>query len=237
MSNNKIIDIQNIDKSYTNKAKVRTSVLKNLSLELFQGEFSALMGPSGVGKSTLLHIAGSLDTPDSGFIELYYNGIIYNYSKMKSDDIAKLRNQKIGFVFQFSHLLPEFTALENTMMPALISGVTYSDAKSKAETLLKRVDIFHRAEHKPMELSGGEQQRVAIARAIINDPLIILADEPTGNLDEKNASSVLELIKELKSEFNLTFLIATHSLDVAASADRILTMGEGRIISDKKLQF
>ena len=235
MKNNQIMDIQNIDKAYTNKAKVQATVLKNLSLELFKGEFSALMGPSGVGKSTLLHIVGSLDSPDKGTIELYHNEITYNYSKMKSDEIAKLRNQKIGFVFQFSHLLPEFTALENTMMPALIGGSSYQEAKSKAENLLKRVDIFHRAEHKPMELSGGEQQRVAIARAIINDPLIILADEPTGNLDEKNANSVLDLIKELKKEFNLTFLIATHSQEVAASADRILTMGEGRILSDKKL--
>ena len=221
-----VVTGNNISKSYFAKKDIETQVLKNLD---FSSQITALMGPSGVGKSTLLHLLGSLDTPNSGEINLMFQNEVINYSKTKSDDLAKIRNLKIGFIFQFSHLLPEFTSQENVMFPALIAGISAAEAKLKANKLLDLVGVSHRMEHKPAELSGGEQQRVAIARAIINDPVIIFADEPTGNLDSKNAEAVLHLIKDLKDNFNSTFLIATHSNDVGDMADRILVMGDGKI--------
>jgi lipoprotein-releasing system ATP-binding protein len=221
-----------LSKSYFARKEVQTQVLKNLNVDIHKGKITALMGPSGVGKSTLLHLLGSLDTPDSGEIKMFDGTDEINYSSIKSDDLAKVRNQKIGFIFQFSHLLPEFTAIENVMIPALIAGLTNTEAKQKANELLKLVDVIHRKDHKPMELSGGEQQRVAIARAIINNPIIVFADEPTGNLDSKNAESILNLIKELKEKYGNTFLIATHSKDVSDMADRILLMGDGIIIEE-----
>lgn len=225
---------ENISKAYFSKSGKSTQVLDNLSLDIKKGEFTAIMGPSGVGKSTLLYILGSLDNPDDGKINVYENNRKINYSGLSSDDLAAFRNEKIGFVFQFHHLLPEFTALENVMMPALIAGEPYEKAAEKANDLLKVVGVDIRSDHKPMELSGGEQQRVAIARALINDPLIVLADEPTGNLDKANTRSALELIQGLRDKYDITFIVATHSEEVSKIADRLLIMGDGGIIEDKR---
>ncbi len=229
-----VIKAEKIDKSYYSAKGIYTNVLRNLSIDIHRREMTAIMGPSGVGKSTLLHLLGSLDTPDKGTIRLFDGKQEIDFSKTSSDNLAIIRNEKIGFVFQFSHLLPEFTALENVMIPALIADTKKSEARKRALRLLKLVEVEHRADHKPNELSGGEQQRVAIARAIINDPLLVLADEPTGNLDSKNAKSVLQLLEKLKEEQDVTIVIATHSKEVANKADRILIMGDGKIISDSK---
>jgi lipoprotein-releasing system ATP-binding protein len=213
-----------------------TPVLKGLSLTIEQGEFIAFMGPSGAGKSTLLHILGLLDFPDSGSIQYTLSGNVFSQSTMKKGKSAELRNKHIGFIFQFHHLLPEFTALENIMMPALIGGMAMSKAKSKALILAEQVGMSHRIEHRPSELSGGEQQRIAIARSLMNDPEIIIADEPTGNLDSANTIAVLELIRRIRQERSLTLLIATHSMDVARMAERIITLRDGVISSEVRTQ-
>jgi len=213
-----------------------TPVLKGLSLTIEQGEFIAFMGPSGAGKSTLLHILGLLDFPDSGSIQYALSGNVFSQSSMKKGKSAELRNKHIGFIFQFHHLLPEFTALENIMMPALIGGMAMSKAKSKAMILAEQVGMSHRIEHRPSELSGGEQQRIAIARSLMNDPEIIIADEPTGNLDSANTIAVLELIRKIRQERSLTLLIATHSMDVARMAERIITLRDGVISSEVRTQ-
>jgi len=213
-----------------------TPVLKGLSLTIEQGEFIAFMGPSGAGKSTLLHILGLLDFPDSGSIQYALSGNVFSQSSMKKGKFAELRNKHIGFIFQFHHLLPEFTALENIMMPALIGGMAMTKAKSKAVTLAEQVGMSHRIEHRPSELSGGEQQRIAIARSLMNDPEIIIADEPTGNLDSANTIAVLELIRKIRQERSLTLLIATHSMDVARMAERIITLRDGVISSEVRTQ-
>ena len=226
-----ILKADNIKKTYTKSAGKELPVLKDVTLNLNKGEFVALMGPSGVGKSTLLHILVSLDKPDSGEIALSINGDSFHYSKMSDSQLSKVRNNHIGFVFQFHHLLPEFTSLENVMMPALINGKSFSIAEKKAKELLEQVGVIERYNHKPSELSGGEQQRVAIARALINEPSIMFADEPTGNLDSANAASILDLIISIRKERQLTILIATHSSQIANASERIITMGDGKIIN------
>ena len=227
---NIVITARDIDKSYYSAKGVYTNVLKGLSVDIYRGQMTSVMGPSGVGKSTLLHLLGSLDIPDKGNIRLFAGNEEIDYSKISADQLALVRNKKIGFVFQFSHLLPEFTSLENVMIPALIADMKKSDAQQRAMDLLRLVEVEHRANHKPNELSGGEQQRVAIARAIINQPVIVLADEPTGNLDSKNADAVLKLLNKLKTERNVTIVIATHSNEIAGMCDRKLMMGDGKII-------
>jgi len=227
-----ILQAENLKKSYEIAGNKEAKVLKGLSVKINRGELVALMGPSGAGKSTLLHILGSLDQPDEGNIVLNVNGDVFDYSKTSSEEFTRLRNKFIGFVFQFHHLLPEFSALENVMMPALISGLSYKDASEKAKELIEIVGIAGQQHQKPSELSGGEQQRAAIARALINNPAIILADEPTGNLDKSNADAVLELLLDLKMKYSKTFVIATHSNEVAASAERILRMSDGKIIEE-----
>ncbi|MEY3398027.1 MAG: hypothetical protein RL220_621 [Bacteroidota bacterium] len=199
-------------------------VLKGVDLTVSKGEIVSIVGASGAGKSTLLHILGTLDRPDQG--SLTYNGSdVHNLS---SRELAKFRNRHIGFIFQFHNLLPEFTALENVCIPAFIGKKNEQEARTRAKELLGFLGLEHRIEHKPAQLSGGEQQRVAVARALINAPDVILADEPSGNLDSANARDLHDLFFRLRSEFNQTFIIVTHNEDLARMADRALVMKDGR---------
>ena len=198
-------------------------VLKGIDLEIKRGEIVSIVGASGAGKSTLLHILGTLDTADQG--KLTIDGI--EVSALRDKKIAQFRNQKIGFVFQAHHLLPEFTALENVMMPALIGGMTKPDATKKAKALLSQLGLAEREEHRPSELSGGEQQRVAVARALVNSPAVIFADEPSGNLDSSSAKALHQLFFDLRQSMNQTFVIVTHNNELADMADRKLTIRDG----------
>lgn len=221
------IRAKDIVKSYTKQQRV-TPVLKGVSLSVDEGEFISIIGPSGAGKSTLLHILGGLDSPDSGSLIIEHEGVYYDFSSMSANELAAFRNKHIGFIFQFHHLLPEFSAIENIMLPALIAGESYKNAKIKAIDLLKMLNLDLRETHKPMELSGGEQQRIAIARALINSPMLILADEPTGNLDHANSLNILDILDSLKQKTNSTFIIATHSDAVASRSQRVITIVDGK---------
>ncbi|MDB5223426.1 MAG: Lipoprotein-releasing system ATP-binding protein LolD [Chitinophagaceae bacterium] len=201
-------------------------VLKGVDIEISKGEIVSIAGSSGAGKSTLLHILGTLDNPDKGEIFLENERI----DKLKGKKLAAFRNTHIGFVFQFHHLLPEFTALENVCIPGWIAGRKRKEVTEKAESLLNILGLKAREEHKPNELSGGEQQRVAVARALINNPSIIMADEPTGNLDSANAKELHNLFIDLRNRFQQTFLIVTHNEELAQMSDRILHMKDGKII-------
>lgn len=214
---------ENIAKKYGN-----LQVLKGVNLEIKKGEIVSIAGSSGAGKSTLLHILGTLDTADEGEVFLNDQPI----SELKNNQLAAFRNKYIGFVFQFHHLLPEFTALENICVPGWIAGKNTGDIKARAKELLQLLKLSDRADHKPAELSGGEQQRVAVARALINNPDIIMADEPTGNLDSANAKELHNLFLELRNQMNQTFLIVTHNEELARMSDRILHMKDGKIISE-----
>ncbi|HRE41756.1 MAG TPA: ABC transporter ATP-binding protein [Ignavibacteria bacterium] len=218
------LKITDIKKSYKIDKQNSLHVLKGINLDIRKGEIIAIQGQSGAGKSTLLHILGTLDRPDSGNIN-YENEDITKFSEK---ELAEFRNKKIGFIFQFHHLLPEFTALENILIPAMIDG---KSMRERAMELLDIVGVKNREHHKPSEISGGEAQRVAIARALINSPKIVLADEPTGNLDTENANSVIKLIFELREKFNQTFVIVTHNEEFADKCDRIVKMKDGLIIS------
>lgn len=226
-----IIKAENIVKSYFAKKEIETIVLNGVSIEIQRNKITALTGPSGVGKSTLLHILGTLDEANSGSIQFNGEGSSYDYSKFDSNKIAAFRNNHIGFIFQFHHLLPEFSALENVMIPALIAGQKKSVAKEKALNLLEQTGVVHRQKHKPQELSGGEQQRIAIARALINSPELVLADEPTGNLDAKNSEAFVELITNFRKTEGTSFVIATHSQEIASIADIVVKMKNGNIES------
>ncbi len=226
-----LLRASNIVKSYSLQSHNDTPVLRNVSVEIARGEFVALIGPSGAGKSTLLHILGLLDAPDSGELTWQFAEKTYIGKQLTQQQSASVRNKNIGFIFQFHHLLPEFTALENVMMPALIAGDSSRQTEQIAKQLLDKVGLSHRERHKPSELSGGEQQRIAIARALINSPQLIIADEPTGNLDTANAQAILAIIQNIRREFDLTFVVATHSTEVASLAERILSMRDGEIIS------
>jgi len=200
-------------------------VLKGVDLEIYQGEIVALIGPSGSGKSTLLHILGALDRPDKGSINLDSVEVF----SLNDKELAHLRNRTVGFVFQFHHLLSEFSALENVMLPKLIAGEGIKSIENKAMELLDEVGLKDRKDHKPGELSGGEQQRVAVARALINDPKIVIADEPSGNLDRNTAESLHNLILELNRSRNQTFVLATHNLELAQRANRIFRLKDGQV--------
>lgn len=216
-----MIEAKDIHKSYGDLA-----VLKGINLQISAGEIVSIIGKSGTGKSTLLHILGTLDSPSRG--EVWIDGIVV--SGLKRRALAKMRNEKIGFIFQFHHLLKEFNALENVCIPGLIAGKTKSEVENKGRELLTYLGLGDRLEHKPDQLSGGEQQRVAVARALINDPAVVFADEPTGNLDTSTSMELHTMIKQLQADFNQTFVIVTHNDDLAALSDRTLTMSDGNIL-------
>ncbi|MEN3039557.1 MAG: ABC transporter ATP-binding protein [Candidatus Kryptonium sp.] len=220
-----ILRAENIHKIFWLGKNVKIHVLKGINLEIGRGEVVAVVGASGAGKSTLLHILGALDRPTDG--KVFVNGI--DVFQMNDVELAKFRNKKVGFVFQFHHLLPEFTAIENVAMPAMIAGKRFEEVKDRAYELLKEVGLADRIEHRPSELSGGEQQRVAVARALMNSPEIVLADEPSGNLDSKNAEALHDLIFELNKKHDQTFVIATHNEKLAERADRIVKIVDGKI--------
>lgn len=215
-----MIKVSGIRKTYGN-----IQVLKGVDVEVQPAEVVAIVGASGAGKSTLLHIMGLLDKPDSGTLTIDGKNLDWN----KNTELSSIRNKKIGFVFQFHNLLPEFTALENVMMPGLIAGRNVNDLQKDGMELLKRLGLSGRESHKPSELSGGEQQRTAVARALINKPLLLLADEPSGNLDSKNAKELHELFLQLRAEFKQTLIIVTHNQELASMADRQIVMADGMI--------
>ena len=218
-----MIDIKNITKSFGS-----LQVLKGISLHINQGEVVSIVGPSGAGKTTLLQIIGTLEGADSG--EIVING--KRIDKMGMVEQARFRNQQIGFVFQFHQLLPEFTALENVMMPALIAKKSKKEAKLRAMELLNFLGLADRANHKPNELSGGEKQRVAVARALINKPAVILADEPSGSLDSKNKAELHQLFFDLRDKFGQTFVIVTHDEELAQLTDRTIHLKDGEVINE-----
>lgn len=216
-----MLKIDNITKSYGT-----LKVLDHVSLTVNQGELVSIVGASGAGKTTLLQIIGTLDRPDSGTI-LYDNTDVTN---LKDRELARFRNEHIGFVFQFHNLLPEFTALENVCMPAFIKGTPQQQAEAEAMELMSFLNIDSRASHKPAQLSGGEQQRVAVARALINQPSVVLADEPSGNLDSRHARELHQLFFSLRDRYNQTFIIVTHNEELANMADRKITLKDGKNI-------
>ncbi len=216
-----MIQAQQLSKSYGN-----LQVLRQLDLHVAAGEVISIVGASGAGKSTLLHILGTLDHPDSGSVVIGGENPFIKSSK----ELARFRNRTIGFVFQFHHLLPEFTALENVCIPGMIAGTDATALTQKASELLDFLWLSERADHKPAQLSGGEQQRVAVARALVNNPAVILADEPSGNLDTHNSRELHKLFFSLREKFGQTFIIATHNEELAVMADRRLEMKEGRLV-------
>lgn len=217
-----MIQLSHIDKSFGS-----LKVLKDVSLEFESSKVITIVGPSGAGKSTLLHLIGTLDRPDRG--DIVIDGVKVN--DLNDDALSNFRGKHIGFVFQFHHLLPEFSAMENVMLPMLIAGKTKTEAKSRAQELLSFLKLDARVGHKPSELSGGEQQRVAVARALANNPDLILADEPSGNLDTENAKNLHQLFFDLRDQFHQTFVIVTHNDELARLSDRRVVMRDGEIIS------
>jgi len=222
-----LVTVQNVTKAFEHEGR-SLEVLKGIDLEIGAGEMVTIVGPSGAGKSTLLHLIGTLDLPTEG--RILYNG--QDVTQLGSSELAEFRNRSIGFVFQFHHLLPEFTALENVMMPGLIQGGRRLE--DRARRLLDEVGLSSRLTHRPGELSGGEQQRVALARALLMEPKLVLADEPTGNLDSQTSQAVQSLIFDLNQRHGITFLIVTHSRDFAAMMPRRVSMKDGRIDSDER---
>ncbi|AMW16908.1 lipoprotein-releasing ABC transporter ATP-binding protein LolD [Glaesserella parasuis] len=227
MSSNELLRCENISKFYQ-EGENATQVLKNVSFSMNAGELVAIVGSSGSGKSTLLHTLGGLDQPSDG--EVFIKG--QSLQKLSSNALAKLRNQHLGFVYQFHHLMADFSALENVMMPILIGQQNKTEAKDRAEKMLQAVGLAHRITHRPSALSGGERQRVAIARALVNNPALVLADEPTGNLDQKTTESIFELIQRLNQEQQIAFLLVTHDLNLAHKLNRRLIMQDGVLRED-----
>ena len=219
-----LLTVHDLSKTYVNGPN-RVKVLKNISLDVMAGTTTALVGASGAGKSTLLHLLGALDRPSSGTVHFQKEDIFGKNDR----ELAVFRNKRIGFVFQFHHLLPEFTALENVMMPALIAGTLRPEASATAAALLADVGLGHRLNHRPGELSGGEQQRVAIARALVQSPQLLLADEPTGNLDMKTSDEVHALLSNLQHNRNLTLIIVTHNERLADAMGRTIRLVDGRL--------
>ncbi len=228
MGYNSILLTDNIYKSYMMDSR-SIEVLKGIDLEISEGEIVAVMGPSGVGKSTLLHILGALDRPSSGSV-IIDGTDIFDYDDAK---LAQFRNQTVGFVFQFHHLLPEFSALENVILPGMISNKNKREIRERAIDLLTDVGLAERLDHRPNELSGGEQQRVAVARALMNSPRLLLADEPSGNLDRQSAEALHQLFWDLNKKTNQTLVIVTHNIELANMADRIIELFDGRVRFNK----
>ena len=223
--NNVVLSCQNVSKSY-NDGALRVQVLQGLNFQVREGQSVSIIGASGSGKSTLLHILGGLDMPSSGKIELMGNDL----GALNQKQLGLLRNQYLGFVYQFHHLLPEFSALENVMMPLLIAKKPKAQAEEQAVQMLDRVGLKARMQHRPSELSGGERQRAAIARALVTRPKCLLADEPTGNLDRKNAQNVLDMMIDLKRELGTSLVVVTHDDELAGRFDRVMMMQEGMLI-------
>lgn len=217
-----LLHCQHITKYYQEGAQ-QTQVLKDVSFSMQAGELVAIVGSSGSGKSTLLHVLGGLDQPTSGEVFIQNQSL----QKINANQLAQLRNQYLGFVYQFHHLMADFSALENVMMPMLIGKQNRSEAQDRAEKMLTAVGLSHRISHRPSALSGGERQRVAIARSLVNHPALVLADEPTGNLDRKTTESIFDLIKQLNQEQNIAFLLVTHDLALAEKLSRRLVMQDG----------
>jgi len=224
MNNSHLIQLNEVYKTY-HDGSLHTEVIKGITLEIRQGEVVVIMGPSGVGKSTLLHILGGLDLPTKGQVIISGNEL----TSLNNDNLARFRNGNIGFVFQFHHLLPEFTALENVLIPLMMYAPVMEQDQKRAVDLLAEVGLDHRLDHKPNQLSGGEQQRVAVARALINQPAVLLADEPTGNLDKQNSSTLYKLLLDLNKRYGQTLVMVTHNEEMCGQADRVITLDDGRI--------
>ena len=222
---NKLFECRDIRKVYR-EGSLDTEVLKGVSFDIDKGELVSIVGSSGSGKSTLLHILGALDDATEGEVDFLGQDL----SALSSNKQAALRNKHLGFVYQFHHLLADFTAVENVAMPLLIGGTKVSEAKEAAQALLEKVGLGHRMDHRPSELSGGERQRVAIARALVNKPDLVLADEPTGNLDHNTALAIYDLMRELNQESNIAFLVVTHDNELAAKMDRQMHMQDGLLV-------
>jgi ABC-type lipoprotein export system ATPase subunit len=227
--NTPIIELNNVSKKY-NEYGIEVNALNNVSLKIFPGEFVSIIGPSGSGKSTLLHCMGLLDRPSSGI--LYIEG--KDTTKISGKEIAMFRGEKLGFVFQSYNLIPRLTVLENVTLPGLIMKKEPINLEKKAKILLKEVGIIHRADHKGIHLSGGEQQRVAIARALINDPVLVLADEPTGALDSDSSKDIMNLIVEINKKKNVTSVFVSHDMDIARYGKRTLCLKDGKIVGDSR---
>lgn len=222
-----LLKARKISKTYKSKTLDELQILKSVDFDVQEGESVSIVGSSGAGKSTFLNILASIDNPDSGEILYYFDNKEVNINKLTDSELSNIRNKEIGFIFQFHHLLPEFNAIENIMIPAMIAKKSGKYLHKRAEELIDYIGLSARKKHRPAELSGGEQQRIAIARALINNPKIIFADEPTGNLDKKNSEMVLSLISKLQSELKLTFVTATHSEMVASYSNRKLKINDG----------
>ncbi|AGH38762.1 Lipoprotein releasing system, ATP-binding protein [Bibersteinia trehalosi USDA-ARS-USMARC-188] len=229
MKTTELLRCENISKFYQ-EGENQVQILKNVNFSMKNGELVAIVGSSGSGKSTLLHTLGGLDQASTG--EVFIKG--QSLQRLSNNALAKLRNEHLGFVYQFHHLMADFSALENVMMPMLIGKQNKNEAKDRAEDMLRSVGLSHRITHRPSALSGGERQRVAIARALVNNPALVLADEPTGNLDQKTTESIFDLIKQLNAEQGIAFLLVTHDLNLAAKLNRTLTMRDGVLMENHK---